>query len=92
MSQSENPDEIYRCRVCGYRNSEPPWGPDCQTPSHRICPCCGTEFGYEDITLKAIRMKRGKWVESGMPWFSPKKKPKDWNAEEQMQRIPSEFE
>lgn len=84
-------DELYRCRVCGMPQDEPPWGEDGRTPSFDICPCCGAEFGYEDCTPAAIRRYRGEWVAAGMKWFEPKQKPQTWNAEEQIAQIPAVF-
>jgi hypothetical protein len=43
--QSEPP---YTCPVCGYAALE--WEPyyGGQVPSFNMCPCCGTEFGFDD--------------------------------------------
>ncbi|RDV37973.1 hypothetical protein DV096_12125 [Bradymonadaceae bacterium TMQ3] len=69
------------------------WGPNGDDPlySFAICPCCGTEFGYEDFTLNAIHANRKRWLDKGAPWFKPEKKPAQWDLEEQLCKIPSEF-
>jgi hypothetical protein len=86
-----NDDKIYRCRVCGIFNEEPPWGERGNLPTFNICECCGVEFGYEDSSIGGIRSYRKKWIESRYKWFSPKHKPSDWSPEEQMIHIPEEF-
>jgi hypothetical protein len=79
------------CRVCGKAQSEPIWGDDGQCPTHAICDCCGTEFGYEDCNLKAIKTARDRWLTSGAKWFNPKKQPADWSLEEQLKQIPAQY-
>lgn len=84
-------DHIYRCRVCGLRLTEPPWGGDEKSPSHDICECCGVEHGYEDSGLESIRKYRAEWLAKGAKWFDPKEKPASWAAEEQIKKVPPEF-
>lgn len=79
------------CRVCGYELSSAPWGDDGDTPSWDICPCCGTEFGYEDCTLVSAKNKRNRWFADGCKWFDPKSRPLDWDCEHQLENIPDEF-
>lgn len=50
-----------------------------------ICPCCGTEFGYDDDLGVTYRQLRDLWVQNGAPWFSPVVTPKpDWNPLRQL--------
>ncbi len=83
--------DVNICRVCGLWHDEPPWGEEGDTPTFNICECCGTEFGYEDATLKAIVASRTRWLSSGAKWHIPKFKPENWSVEEQLQQIPSNF-
>lgn len=63
----------HTCPVCGY--AEMPYPPE----SHEICPCCGTEFGYDDFT-RSYQELRDKWLAGGGAWFSPVHNPPDgWN-------------
>ncbi len=80
----------HRCFVCGFDlGGFPPWGADGTTPSHSICPCCGTEFGYEDCTRFAVEMAHARWVERGCPWASTTEPPPaGWNAAAQLARRP----
>lgn len=56
---------INTCKVCGYSNSNFfPWGEEGKYPMFEICPCCGIESGYEDISSSSIAINREKWVES----------------------------
>lgn len=86
-----NNQEVYMCRVCGLQQDEPSWGEDGNTPSFNICDCCGTEFGYEDATIVAIKRTREKWLSKGAKWSEPKAKPKDWVLEVQLKHIPTAF-
>lgn len=79
------------CRVCGYGLSSPPWGEDGSTPTWEICPCCGTEFGYEDCTPASARRKRNQWILNGKKWFENKEKPADWDWDRQFQNIPDSY-
>jgi hypothetical protein len=81
----------YPCRVCGLILDEPPWGKDGETPSFDICLCCGVEFGYEDSLLKGIRTYRESWLSNGAKWCYSKSKPTEWDLNEQLKNIPSEF-
>ncbi|MEM5370068.1 hypothetical protein V4C53_29075 [Paraburkholderia azotifigens] len=79
------------CRVCGYELAYPPWGDDGEDPSWEICPCCGTEFGYEDCTPVSAKRKREQWIAAGCPWFDRKKKSLDWDLKRQCEHIPEVF-
>lgn len=79
------------CRVCGLGFLESPWGQDGQTPSWEVCPCCGTEFGYEDCTLIGVRSQRNRWLASGAKWVDKTKAPDDWSLEKQIAAIPVEY-
>lgn len=79
------------CRVCGLGLSDAPWDEDDKTPSWEICPCCGTEFGYEDITPEVSKNQRSKWLASGGEWFDKSKKPSDWSFDQQISGIPSKY-
>jgi len=84
--------ELYICRVCGLQQDDTPWGENGYTPSFNICDCCGTEFGYHDATIQAIKKSRERWLNQGSKWFEPKSKPKDWALEEQLRQIPNLFQ
>ncbi|MEN5182077.1 hypothetical protein ABE501_20175 [Comamonas testosteroni] len=83
--------EDSHCRVCGYLLSTPPWGDDGHSPSWEICPCCGTEFGYEDCTPTSARKKREAWILDGKKWFHVKMKPESWDFYNQLKEIPDDF-
>jgi|HubBroStandDraft_6_1064221.scaffolds.fasta_scaffold968466_2 hypothetical protein len=65
----------YLCPICGFSGlTEPP-------TSFNICPCCGTEFDYDDCTTDH-RQLRERWIQKGAPWFATNEEwpaPKDWN-------------
>ncbi len=37
---------------------------------HYICPCCGTQFGYDDVN-HTFRQLRNIWLQAGGQWFNP---------------------
>ena len=84
--------ELYICRVCGLIQNDLPWGEDQKTPSFNICDCCGTEFGYDDVTLQAIRKSRTRWLSQGAEWFNSKSKSQNWIIEKQLKQIPIRFQ
>ena len=66
------------CPVCGYRMEFPP-------EDYNICPCCGTEFGYDDAGTTHKNL-RAKWTSLGMRWWSPNTVPPNaWNALAQLE-------
>jgi len=79
------------CRICGLELSKAPWGKNEDTPSFDICPCCGVEFGYEDITLSTICNFREQWLIKGAQWFRPKMKPDCWNLKKQLRQISPKY-
>src|SRR5271167_4695368 len=53
----------YICPVCGFADLENP------PRDHVICPSCGTQFGYDDVT-RSYEKLRDAWVSRGARWFS----------------------
>lgn len=74
----------YQCPVCGYPGlNETPYD-KYGCPLYGICPCCGTEFGYDD-SLTAHSDLRKKWLTSGSKWWSTATlPPRNWNPTEQL--------
>lgn len=85
-------DSKYRCRVCGFRSEDPPWGQDEGTPLYDFCICCGVEHGYQDSSIDGARRYRDTWIEGGAKWEIPGAKPDGWNLDEQLRHIPTEFQ
>lgn len=77
------------CLVCGLDQGAFAW--ENNIPSHNICDCCGTEFGYHDCMLEGIKEHRNRWIDSGYKWFWPKSKPENWDPKRQLENIPEEF-
>lgn len=77
----------YICRICGLIQDEPTW--EEEVSSHNLCPCCGVEFGYEDITLISIRQYRTKWIDLGYKWVEPNLMPQNWDIDKQLKNIPT---
>src|SRR5690242_21702553 len=76
----------YTCPVCGFPNM--PYPPD----RHEICPCCGTEFGYDDFA-RSHRELRNEWLRLAGVWFSPiVAPPGGWNPFMQVLRAGCEFD
>ena len=63
----------YQCPVCGF--SQMPLPPR----EYHICPCCGTEFGYDDFSRTHLEL-RNEWLSQEAVWFDPSTPPAwDWN-------------
>jgi hypothetical protein len=69
---------IYTCPVCAYGRME-------DAPcDYNICPCCGTEFGYDDASRSHIEL-RETWLRGGGRWFSHFTEPPPlWNPVSQL--------
>ena len=65
---------FYTCLVCGFgRMPGPP-------EDYTICPCCGTQFGYDDVS-RSHRRIRNFWLQNGAHWFSAALAPDPlWNG------------
>ncbi len=84
--------ELRTCRVCGYVFSDfQPWGSDGNTASFAHCPCCFTEFGFDDTRIEMIKEKRQQWINKGHVWYEPNKKPDGWDPQEQLKNISIKF-
>ncbi len=80
------------CPVCGLPLGAPAWAGD--LASFAICPCCGTQFGYDDSCGGDATARRTwwwkarqAWVAAGMRWWSSSRPPAGWNATEQLARL-----
>lgn len=70
----------YTCPVCSFPHLEEPAYIE-EEATFVICPSCGTEFGYDDVT-KSFEQLRAQWVDAGCPWWGGgQEKPRDWNPE-----------
>jgi transposase-like protein len=73
----------FQCPVCGYYGlEEEPYDEGCA--SFEICPSCGTQFGYEDVS-KSHEELRQAWIEDGSRWWSKNiEPPRNWNPRQQL--------
>jgi hypothetical protein len=88
------------CPACGYPLGFQPWRGE--SPSDRICPSCGIQFGYDDIAEtgglgqtkeQAWEVWRERWIEGGMQWFSRgRKPPTGWDPELQLKTMLRQLE
>jgi hypothetical protein len=62
----------FHCPVCFY--NQMPYPPE----DYHICPCCGTEFGNDDVEFGYDNL-RINWIAAGAPWFFGDP-PRNWNA------------
>lgn len=84
-------DKDLRCRVCGYKSEDPPWGIDGRSPLYDFCPCCGVEHGYQDSSLAGARRYRAEWIAAGAKWEEANAMPERWDLGEQLRDVPSDF-
>ena len=81
------------CPVCGYCLDFRPWTD--LSAADEMCPCCGIQFGYDDVAGGNIKKRQGvylswrrRWIEAGMPWKSKgRKSPQNWDPSVQLARI-----
>lgn len=80
------------CFVCGLdlpgAGENAPWGDSGTDPTFELCPCCGTEFGYQDATLEAAQARRRQWGDDGYPWRDHSRLPVDWDSARQLLGLP----
>lgn len=78
------------CPACGFELDEPAWADG--HGSHEICPCCGLQFGYQDMCGGRDDLGEGfyigwrvRWISEGRPWHSRgQKPPPDWSPQSQL--------
>lgn len=71
---------INTCPVCGYVMRHLPI-------DFHICPCCGTEFGYDDAGRTHADL-RASWLRSGAQWWSPNQAPPpNWDPYTQIDNL-----
>ena len=80
---------MYYCLICGYEKLEKPQYEKEIYPTFEICPCCGFEAGFEDLSEDiCIVQYRNKWINDGMKWWNRKGKPLiGWYTEKQLMNI-----
>jgi hypothetical protein len=87
-------------KVNPYRNMPPPpWAQHEDPPyefrygqaSYEICECCGFEFGNDDnpgtSSAETFEQYRRQWISDGAQWFSPEKRPANWDLTHQLLEI-----
>ena len=59
---------------------------------YNICPCCGTEFGLDDVGVSPAEL-RSEWLDEGAPWFSDELSPEpNWNPFVQLAMADLEYD
>ncbi|MGO1080013.1 hypothetical protein [Inquilinus sp. CA228] len=76
----------FACPVCRFPGLEEAPYDEHGCASFDICPCCGTQFGYDDATTGHSEL-RARWIAGGKRWWSEKGPPADWGAETQLAQI-----
>jgi hypothetical protein len=76
----------YLCPVCGYPDLDVPPYDEAGCATFNICPCCGTEFGYDDAARQHAEIRK-RWIGDGMRWWSGSQSPpRGWDPESQLER------
>jgi len=73
-------DSKHDCPVCYYGIEG-----NVEDKYQEICPCCGTQFGYDDATTPHSVL-RDRWISKGMKWFSKNKPPENWDPVKQINK------
>ena len=75
-------DTNSRCPVCGAVLDFEPYEGD--LPSFEICPCCGTQFGYDDATRRHSDLRQ-QWIDNGKRWWlTSDAPPPGWDPDAQL--------
>lgn len=84
-----NKKTVFICPVCMYPDLDEAPYDSFGCASYNICPCCGTEFGYDDSSVTHLALRQ-RWRESGMRWWSVSQSPpQGWSAELQLKGMRS---
>lgn len=75
--------ELFACPVCGYAGLEEAPYDELGCSSYGICPCCGTQFGYDDASVAHADLREA-WISNGMPWRSRRIAPDNWDPTHQL--------
>ena len=54
--------ELFSCPVCGYGELTTPPYDEFKCAIFEICPSCGTEFGYDDVSTSFVLLQKN-WIE-----------------------------
>jgi hypothetical protein len=74
----------HTCPVCAYPDLDEPNTDVTGEPTYAICPCCGTQFGADDLVRSHDEL-RADWIAAGALWWSEvKAPPSGWNAAAQL--------
>jgi hypothetical protein len=74
----------YLCPVCAFAGLTEPHVDVTGSPTYSICPCCGTQFGADDLE-KPHEELRQEWVAAGAEWWSQNElAPPGWDAKAQL--------
>lgn len=78
------PAPSHICPVCAWPALDDPPSDASGFGSHEICPCCGTQFGYDDARTSHADLRQ-RWVQAGARWFSAATPPSQgWSAKAQL--------
>ena len=74
------------CPVCGFAGLTEPHVDPTGSPTYSICPCCGVQFGADDLDRTHEEL-RAEWMAEGALWWSQNQPaPKGWDARAQLER------
>ena len=76
----------FTCPVCGFAGLLEPHVDPTGSPTYSICPCCGIQFGADDLDRSHAEL-RADWLAEGAEWWSQNQPPPaDWEATAQLTR------
>ena len=73
------------CPVCRYEGPDAAAYEEIGCPTYEICPCCGTQFGYDDFALTHAEL-RARWIEGGAKWWASRPAPAGGDPARQLAR------
>jgi hypothetical protein len=82
---SSEAEPKWTCPVCGFTGLTEPPTDQTGGPTYSICPCCGTQYGADDLDKSHADLRK-EWVQSGAQWWSQNEPaPEGWSANAQLQ-------
>lgn len=79
-------DVGFRCISCGFDGIHQPSYTEDGIPSFEICPCCGFQPGFDDLSEGvSAEQYRKQWIEGGKQWWSTLvPPPESWDPDVQL--------
>lgn len=76
----------FTCPICGFDKLSNPHIDAYGCASFDVCPSCGNEFGYDDVTTPHALLRQ-RWIDNGKKWWCIHGIPLNWDAGKQLTNL-----